>query len=204
MCEGLPLTPPLARVLHGQVDGLNDCLVLEVRLACWTWRSPAGQDLESQGYQRPSPRLSRSARLQHCRAMLVATAKVGPPLLLHLAPSPAPPGPQVHALSLHLGQARALTECWPFAVEGEAFSHRWVEGQGGGVAAFWPRWRAMVAPVQESLLDYLRYVVFLSTIISRWEVSLQGGMTFSEVEAKLESLVSCSLIPLLLTSSPCS
>lgn len=126
--EGRSLRPPLARVFHGQVDGVNDCLVL--------------QDLACCGYRVLDP--CPSLTLSHCRVMLQALAKW-------------------HALSLSLSRGTDLSTTWPWAVEAEAFTHRF---------------EAKVAPVKETLLDYLR-----------WEVSVGSGPTQGELEARVEGLV---------------
>merc|ERR550534_557783 len=137
--EGLSIFPPVARPFHGQVDGLNDCLVLE--------------DLESEGFLPLTSSPAPTSLLAHVHVMLRALA-------------------EWHALSLRLAEDCDLASAWPFAVEGEAFAHRF---------------RAWVAPTLDSLLQHIR-----------WSGTRRSCLR--EVEAKLATKV--DLLSVVLSVSP--
>jgi len=141
VAKGLDIFPPVARPFHGQVDGLNDCLVLE--------------DLEPDGFLPLPTSPAPISLLAHVHAMLRALA-------------------DWHALSLRLAVNGDLATAWPFAVEGEAFAHRF---------------RAWVAPVLDSLLQHIR-----------WGGTRRSSLR--EVEAKLATKVDLMLWALVKLRAP--
>jgi len=122
--------PPVAEVFLGQMDALNDCLVLENLSKCGfvKYKQKINESVNPNGEksdEKCDNDKAMSELISHCNIVLQNMAKF-------------------HALSLVISrlEGQALSEIFPFAVEGEGFRQDF---------------KQKIMPLRERLLDYSRW-----------------------------------------------
>ena len=118
---------PVARVFMGQMDSLNDCLVLEnVSVAGFVkYKQVNDKDTDNKSEEKSENEKELSELISHCNIVLQNMAKF-------------------HALSIAISkiEGASLSEMFPFAIEGEGFRQMF---------------KQRIVPLKERLLDYLKW-----------------------------------------------